>query len=72
MCLNFVLILVCVEKKRPISYTIWYQLDVSGGSFFKFTGVITTPVNRATEKGLVRRGFGVFSFIFHFKKSRQK
>ena len=35
---------------------LWYPINVSGGSVFKLTGVVTTPVNHVTEKGLVRRG----------------
>ena len=38
-------------KCRPLAI-LWYQLHVSGGFIFKFTGVVTTPplVRRVTKK----------------------
>ena len=43
-------------KKRHLAI-LWYQLDVSGGFIFKFTGGMVTPlVRRVTKEGLVKRG----------------
>ena len=44
-------------KRRPLAI-VWYQLHVSGGFIFKFTGgVVTTPLGKLCKKGLAGRVF---------------